>query len=74
MDEQKAKKKKSKSGQRMGKRIGFFVVVILTVAIGPCFLLIIKLSGFQTIDEQLAAIEAAKIILNLQSGSNTSRK
>jgi len=62
MDVQKAKKKKSKSGQRRGKRIWYVVIVILTVAIGCYFLLKTGLLDFQSVDERLAAIEAALAI------------
>jgi hypothetical protein len=62
MVEEKAKKKKSESGQRIGKWIWYVAVVILTVAIGCYFLSKTDLLKFQTVDEQLAAIEAARAI------------
>ena len=69
MTEERAKKKKPRSSQHMGKRIGFVVVVILTLAIGPCFLLNTGLLDFQTVDEQLAAIEAARAIPDAENAA-----
>ena len=61
---QQTEKKKSESGQRMRKRIWFVAIVILIVAIGCCFLLKTVLSGFQSIDDRLAEIEATREIPN----------
>ncbi len=62
MAEEKAKKKEQESGQRMAKRIWYGAIVILALAIGCCFLLKTGLLNSQTVDEQLAAIEAARAI------------
>lgn len=62
MAEEKAKKKKSKSGKRMRKWIWFVAIVILALAIGCYFLSKTGLLNSQTVDEQLAAIEAARAI------------
>jgi hypothetical protein len=59
---QQTEKKKPESGQRMAKWIRFVAIVILTGAIGGYFLLKTGLLDFQTVDEQLAAIEAAHAI------------
>ncbi len=59
---QKTEKKKSESGQRMAKRIWYVAIAILALAIGCYFLLKTGLLDFRTIDEQLAAIEAARAI------------
>ncbi|MHC4641677.1 MAG: hypothetical protein ACYS32_08530 [Planctomycetota bacterium] len=64
MAEGKAKKKKSESGQRMRKWIWFVAIAILIVAIGCYFLL-----KFQTVDEQLAAIEAARAIPDAENAA-----
>ena len=69
MIQQKAKKKKSESGQRMRKRFWYVAIVILIVAIGCCFLLKTGLLDFQTIDEQLAAIEAARAIPDAENAA-----
>jgi hypothetical protein len=63
-EKQQTEKKKSESGQRMAKRIWFVAVVILTVAIGCYFLL-----KFQTVDEQLADIEAANPIPDAENAA-----
>jgi hypothetical protein len=62
MAEEKAKKKKQESGQRMAKWIWFVAIAIVIVAIGCYLLSKTILSDFQTVDEQLAAIEAARAI------------
>jgi hypothetical protein len=55
-------KKRSESGQRMRKRICYVSIVILALAIACFFLFKTALWDFQTVDEQLAAIEAARAI------------
>ena len=62
MAENKAKKVKPESGQHIRKRFWFVAIVILIVAICCYFLSMTGLLNFQTVDEQLAAIEAAHAI------------
>ncbi|MHC4397541.1 MAG: hypothetical protein ACYS1A_18010, partial [Planctomycetota bacterium] len=62
MAEEKDKRKEPESGQRKRKWIWFVAIVILIVAIGCYFLLKTGLLKSQTIDEQLAAIQAAHAI------------
>jgi len=62
MAEQKANEKNTESGQRTGKRFWYVAIAILTVAISCYFLSKAGLWEFQTVDEQLAAIEAAGAI------------
>ncbi len=62
MAEEKAKKKKPESDQRMRKRIWYVAIAILIVAIGCFFLFKTALLDFQTVDEQLATIRAAHAI------------
>jgi hypothetical protein len=69
MAEEIAKKKKPESGQRKRKWIWVVAIVILTVAIGCCFLLKTGLLDFQTVDEQLAAFEAARAIPDAENAA-----
>ena len=69
MVEEKAKKKEQESDQRMRKRIWYGAIAILTVAIGCCFLFKTGLLDFQTVDEQLAAIEAARAIPDAENAA-----
>lgn len=69
MSEQKAKNKNSESGQRMRKWIWFVAILILTVAIGCYFLSKTYLLKFQTVDEQLAAIEAVHAIPDAENAA-----
>jgi len=69
MSEEKAKKKNSESGQRIRKWIWLVAIAILTVAIGCFFLLKTGLLNFQTVDEQLAAIEAAHAIPDAENAA-----
>ncbi|MBW8039070.1 MAG: hypothetical protein FVQ85_03625 [Planctomycetes bacterium] len=69
MVEEKAKKKKSKSGQRMAKWIRYVAIAILIVVIGCYFLLKTDLLDFETVDEQLAAIEAARAIPDAENAA-----
>ncbi|MBW8039071.1 MAG: hypothetical protein FVQ85_03630 [Planctomycetes bacterium] len=62
MAEEKAKKNNSGSSQRMAKWIRYVAIAILIVAIGCYFLSKTDLLDFETVDEQLAAIEAARAI------------
>jgi hypothetical protein len=62
MVEQKAKKKEQESGKRMAKWIWYVAIAILIVAIGCYCLSKAGLLDFQTVDQQLAAIEAAHAI------------
>jgi hypothetical protein len=62
MVEEKAKKKEQESCQRKRKWIWVVAIVILTVAIGCYLLLKTGLLDSQNVDEQLAAIEAARAI------------
>ncbi|MHC4085558.1 MAG: hypothetical protein ACYSWZ_17420 [Planctomycetota bacterium] len=64
MTEQKAKKKEQESCQRKKKWIWFVAIVILVVAICCYFLL-----KFQSVDEQLAAIEAAHAIPDAENAA-----
>jgi hypothetical protein len=67
--EHKAKKKKSENDQRMRKRVWFVVIVILIVAIGCYFFSKTGLLDFQSVDEQLAAIEAARAIPDAENAA-----
>jgi hypothetical protein len=69
MVEENAKKKKPESGQRVRKRIWFVAIVISIVAIGSYFLLKTVMLDFQTVDEQLAAIEAAHAIPDAENAA-----
>jgi len=69
MAEQKAKKKKPESGHRMSKRFWFVAFVILALAIGSFFLFKTGLLDFQTVDEQLAAFEAARAIPDAENAA-----
>jgi hypothetical protein len=69
MVEENAKKKKSKSGQRMAKWIWFVAIAIVIVAIGCYFLSKAGLLDFQNVDEQLAAIEAARAIPDTENAA-----
>jgi hypothetical protein len=60
--EPQTEKKKPKSGQRIRKRIWYVAIAILALAIGCYSLSMMGLLNFQTVDEQLAAIEAAQAI------------
>jgi hypothetical protein len=69
MAEQKAKKKKSESDKRMRKRFWFVAIAVLTLVICCYVLLKTGLLDFQTIDEQLAAIEAARAIPDAENAA-----
>ena len=69
MAEEKAKKKEPKSGQRMAKWIRYVAIAILIVAIGCCILFKTGLLDFQAVDEQLAAIEAARAIPDAENAA-----
>jgi hypothetical protein len=62
MAEQSQENKKPKNIKRTRKRVRFAVIVILIAAIICCLLWKAGLLEFQTVDEQLAAIEAAHAI------------
>ncbi|MHC4397540.1 MAG: hypothetical protein ACYS1A_18005 [Planctomycetota bacterium] len=69
MAEEKAKKKKPESGKRMRKWIWYVAIAILALAIGCYFLFKTGLLDFQTVDEQLAAIEAAHAIPDAENAA-----
>ncbi len=69
MTEEKEKKKKPESGQRKRKRIWYVAIAILALAIGGYFLFKPGLLDFQTVDEQLAAIEAAHAIPDAENAA-----
>jgi len=62
MAEQKAENKIPKNIKRTRKRVRFAAIVIVIAAIICCLLWKAGLWEFQTVDEQLAAIEAARAI------------
>ena len=69
MDKQKSKRKKPGSSQRMVKRIWFVTIVILIVAIVCYVLSKTGLLDFHSVDEQLAAIEAARAIPDAENAA-----
>jgi hypothetical protein len=69
--ENKAKKEKPESGQRIRKRICSVAIVILTFAICGYCLFKTGVLNFQTVDEQLAAIEAARAIPDAENAAVT---
>ena len=69
MAENKAKKKEPESGQRIRKSIWSVAIAILALVIGCYVLLKTGLLDFQSVDEQLAAIEAARAIPDAENAA-----
>ncbi|MBW8039072.1 MAG: hypothetical protein FVQ85_03635 [Planctomycetes bacterium] len=66
---QQTEKEKPGSGQRMAKWIWFVAIAILALAIGCYFLSKTDLLNSQTVDEQLAAIQAAHAIPDAENAA-----
>ena len=69
MAENKAKNKKPESDRRISKRIWFVAIAVLALAVGCFFLSMTGLLDFQSVDEQLAAIEAARAIPDAENAA-----
>jgi hypothetical protein len=66
---QQTEKKKSESDQRKRKRIWYVAIAVLALAIGCCFLFKTGLLDSQNVDKQLAAIEAARPIPDVENAA-----
>jgi hypothetical protein len=69
MSEEKVEKEKPESSQHTKKRVWFVAIVILALAVGCFFLSMTGLLDFQSVDEQLAAIEAARAIPDAENAA-----